>query len=196
VQWKKIFHQDWAYMTHMDLNWVDWVLVVVIGGSVLAGLASGFFKTASSLLGLVLGLALATWNYKSAAKIFESFLHERAVCDALGFVLIALVVMVALGIIGRFMAKGFKWLGLGWLDHILGAGIGFLQGSLLVVLGILLMVAFFPEVKGLHESRFAPPFVAACRGVTHMGPSELGEKIRDGLKKIEEASPHWMHSSV
>jgi membrane protein required for colicin V production len=178
------------------MNWIDWVIVVVIACSVLGGLSRGFFRSASSLLGLVLGLALAAWNYKNAAKIFEGFVHERGACDALGFFLVMIVVLVVTGIIGHSLAKGFKWLGLGWLDHLLGAGIGFLQGSLLITLGILVMVAFFPGVAGLHQSKFAPPFIGACRAVTHMSPNELAEKIRDGIKKIEEASPNWLHPSV
>ncbi len=176
------------------MNWIDWIIVLFIVGGVLGGLAEGFFRSASSLLGLICGLALATWNYKQAARIFEPLIHDHATCEAIAFVLITIVVMVIAGIIGRSLAKGFKWLGLGCLDHLFGAVFGFLQGSLLVVLGILVMVAFFPEIGGLHQSKFAPPFLHACRAVTHMSPNELAEKIRDGLKKIEDAAPNWMHS--
>jgi membrane protein required for colicin V production len=178
------------------MNWIDLIIVVVIVCGILGGLARGFFRTASSLVGLILGLSLAIWNYKSAARLFETFLHDRGLCDALGFLLVVIVVLVVTGIIGHTLAKGFKWLGLGWLDHLLGAGVGFLQGSLLVVLGILVMAAFFPGVEGLHHSKYAPPFIGACRAVTHMSPNELAEKIRDGLKKIEEATPNWLHRSV
>ena len=45
------------------MTWVDWVIVVVLAVAMLGGLAQGFLRSACSLAGLFLGLALAAWNY-------------------------------------------------------------------------------------------------------------------------------------
>ncbi len=56
------------------------------------------------------------------------------VADAIGFLLIALVVMGLAGIVGKILAKTVHQLGLGCLDRLAGAAFGFLQGVLLVTL--------------------------------------------------------------
>jgi membrane protein required for colicin V production len=178
------------------MNWLDWMIVLVMAGAVISGLAQGFFRAASSLAGLILGLMLATWYYKVAAKMLEPLVHEQAMSDTLGFLAIAILVMVAAGIIGRIFKKGFKWLGIGWLDHLAGGAFGFVQGALLVTLGILLLLAFAPEPYGVKESKYASPFLSACRGVTHLSPDALAEAIRGGLKKLEENTPNWIQPKV
>ena len=50
-----------------DLTWVDWAIVIVVALSVFGGLAQGFFRSVCSLGGLILGLALAAWNYRIVA---------------------------------------------------------------------------------------------------------------------------------
>ena len=47
----------------------------------------------------------------------------------------------------------FHSIGLGCLDRIAGGSFGFLQGVLLVTLGILVTVAFFPQAHWLADAR-------------------------------------------
>jgi hypothetical protein len=42
-----------------------------------------------SLLGLILGVALASWNYARVAAAFKPIVRIDAVADAIGFLLIA-----------------------------------------------------------------------------------------------------------
>ena len=42
---------------------VDWIIVVVLAVAVLGGHCAGILSSAFSLGGLMLGLALAAWNY-------------------------------------------------------------------------------------------------------------------------------------
>jgi membrane protein required for colicin V production len=88
------------------------------------------------------------------------------VADAIGFLLIALVVMVA----GQHRWIAFwrrpctSW-GLGCLDKLAGGAFGFCKGALLVTLCILVAVAFFPRAHWLAEGQAAQ---AVFRGL----PSE------------------------
>ena len=62
---------------------VDWIIVVVLAAAVLGGIARGFFRSAFSLAGLILGLALAAWNYWRLAALMKPLIHsvEVAECD-------------------------------------------------------------------------------------------------------------------
>jgi membrane protein required for colicin V production len=171
----------------------DLAIVVVIALTVLGGLNQGFFRSVFSLGGLVLGLALAAWNYGLIAALFLPFVHIAAVANVIGFLLIALIVMGLAGVTGKILYKVFHYMGLGCLDRLAGAVFGFFQGALLVMLVILATVAFFPKARWLTEAELPRFFFGACHLSTRMDPAELAERIRKGLKALEDESPQWLH---
>jgi membrane protein required for colicin V production len=175
------------------MTWVDWAIVIFMTVSVLGGLQQGFFRSVCSLGGLLLGLVLAAWNYARAAALLKPYVRIESVADTIGFLMIALVVMVLAGILGTILAKTFHELGLGWLDRIAGGLFGLLQGALLVTLCILVAVAFFPKAPWLSEGKLPKEFFGACHLSTHLSPAALAERVREGLKALEEESPEWMH---
>ena len=175
------------------MTWADWAIVIVMGLSVLSGLSEGFFRSVCALGGLFLGLMLAAWNYAKVAALLTPLVRIEAVADAIGFLLIALVVMGVVGIIGKVLANTLHAVGLGCLDKLAGAAFGFLQGALLVTLGILVVVAFYPKAHWLAEGKLPKRFFGACHLSTHMSPEALARRVREGLKTLEEESPPWMH---
>ena len=175
------------------MTWVDWAIVIALVLSVLGGLSQGFFRSVCSLGGLFLGLAAAAWNYKSVASFILPFIRIQAVADAIGFILIALLVMALANLVGAIVAKTLHQMGLGCLDKLAGGVFGFFQGALLVTLCILVTVAFFPTAHWLTQSRLPRLFFGACHLSTHMSPNELGQRVREGLKALQEETPGWFH---
>jgi membrane protein required for colicin V production len=175
------------------MQWVDWAILLVIALSVLGGLAQGFFRSVCGLGGLLLGLALAAWNYTRVAALILPLVRIKPVANAIAFLLIAIVVMGVAALVGKILAKAFHSVGLGCLDRIAGAVFGFFQGALLVTLIVLVAVAFFPEEHWLLEARLPKHFFGACHLSTHITPAELSERTRLGLKLLEHESPKWMH---
>jgi uncharacterized membrane protein required for colicin V production len=175
------------------MTWVDWAIVIIMGMAVLGGLSQGFFRSFCSLAGLILGLAAASWNYGRAAALILPIVRIREIADAIGFVLIALLVMALFGVAGNFLARTFRLLGLGCLDGLAGAVFGFVQGMFLVTLGILVIVAFFPRAHLLAEARLPKLFFGACHLSTHLSPHELAQRVREGLRILEEETPRWLH---
>ena len=175
------------------MTWVDWAIVIVVVLSVVNGVAHGFLRAVCSLGGLFLGLALAAWNYAALASLIKPVVRIDAVADAIAFLLIAIVVMGAAGLLGKILSETVHGIGLGCLDRIAGAAFGFFQGALLVTLCILVTLAFFPKAHWLAEGRLPKLFFGACHLSTHMTPAELAERIRLGLRTLEEESPRWLH---
>jgi membrane protein required for colicin V production len=172
---------------------VDWVIVGIIALSVLGGLNQGFFRSVCSLGGLWLGLVLAAWNYGRIARLILPLVRIPPVANAIGFLLIALLVMGLAGFAGNALSRAFHMIGLGCLDRLAGAVFGFFQGALLVTLIILVAVAFFPRTRWLAEARLPRFFFGACHLSAHMSPHQLAERIRQGLRTLEEESPRWLH---
>jgi membrane protein required for colicin V production len=177
------------------MTWVDWAIVFGVLASVLAGMFQGFFRTACSLVGLLFGLSLAAWNYGRIAPMLMPVVRIEAIADTIAFFLIAILVVALANVVGNFLGKALDWMGLGCLDMLGGAVLGFFQGILLVTLCILVTVAFFPKAQWLAESRLPRQFFGACHISTHMTPAELTERVREGLRTLELESPNWLHPS-
>lgn len=171
---------------------VDWAIVVVMVLSVLGGLTQGFFRSVFSLAGLVFGLALAAWNYRLIAALVQPMVRIETVANAIGFLLIALIVMGLATVAGKMLSKVFHHMGLGCLDRLAGAAFGFFQGALLVTLVILAALAFFPKAHWLKEAKLPRYFFGACHLSTEMSPADLADHIRQGLKSLEDESPQWL----
>ena len=171
----------------------DLAIVVVLVASVLVGIAQGFLRSVCSVIGLVLGLALASWNYARLGMELRSIVRLEALANVIAFLVIALVVMALANLVGLLLKRTMSWMGLGCLDKIAGAIFGFFQGALLVTLCILVTVAFFPGARWPKESKLPHYFLGALHLSTQMTPSELSEKVKSGLKKLEHDSPQWTH---
>jgi membrane protein required for colicin V production len=167
--------------------------VVVLAASVLAGIARGFFRSAFSLAGLVLGLALAAWNYWRLAAVLKVVIHSVEVADAIAFVVIALLVMVVAAIVGSLLAKVFEKVGLGCLDRLAGGLFGFVEGLVFVLVCILVTVAFFPQTVWLTEARLPRYFFGALHVSIRVTPSRLSDRIRNELHTLESESQQLIH---
>jgi membrane protein required for colicin V production len=161
--------------------------------SVVGGFSQGILRSVFSIGGLILGLGVAEWNYGRAAALLMPMVRVEAVADAIGFILIALLVMLVANLIGSLLSSAVHKMGLGCLDRIAGGVFGFLQGALLVTLGILVIVAFFPQAHWLADARLPKFFFGFCHLGARVSPTELAERVRSGLQIMEQHAPEWMH---
>ena len=175
------------------MEWVDWIILAVLVGAVLGGMAQGLFRTVCSLVGLILGIALACWNYARVAEAFRPIVGVDGVADAIGFLLIAVAVMFLANVTGIMLSKMFSWIGLGCIDVLGGAIVGFLQGALLVTICIMVTVAFFPQTQWLTQASLPKEFFGALHLSSDVTPRELKGRVLDGLKSLKHDTPQWMH---
>jgi membrane protein required for colicin V production len=175
------------------MTWADWAIICVLLASVLGGLFQGFFRTACSLIGLLFGLSLAAWNYGRVAAFLSPMVRIEAVADVIGFFVILLLVLAIANVVGNLLGKALDWMGLGCLDMLGGGILGFFQGVVFVTLCIMIAVAFFPKAQWLTQSRLPRQFLGALHVSAHMTPDELTERVREGIRTMEMASPNWLH---
>ena len=171
----------------------DWIIVVVLAAAVLTGIARGFFRSAFSLAGLVLGLMLAAWNYWRLAGVLKMMIHSVEIANAIAFVVIALLVMAVAAILGSLLAKFFEKVGLGCLDRLAGGIFGFVEGLVFVMLAILVTVAFFPQTVWLTEARLPRYFFGALHVSIRVTPSRLSERVSKELHTLESETENLIH---
>ena len=116
--------------------------------------------------------------------------------EALSFLAIAMGVMILAGLLGRLIRWSVHSVGLGWADRFIGAIFGFLKGCVLVTIAVLVVAAFLPQATWFRESRLVPYFLTAAHQASVVTPSELGQRIREGVTLIRNAQPPWLRPSA
>jgi membrane protein required for colicin V production len=168
---------------------IDWLIVVVLFVSVLSAAKNGFFLEIFSLAGVVAGLLFASWNYQRLLPWITRWVHTWEVAEALSFLLIALGVMLLAGLLGRMIRWSVHSIGLGWADRFIGALFGLVKGCALVTLAVLVVAAFLPQATWFRQSLLAPYFLTAAHQASVVTPSELAERIRQGVTEIRNGQP-------
>jgi len=166
------------------VNAADYVILAIIGLSVVVAATQGFMFEAISLAGLVVGYILAAWEYHVVAAWFEPYVKSQSIADIIGFIAILLGVIILAGIIGRVVRWLMKEAGLRWFDRILGGAFGVLRGGLTVAVLLLGFTTFNPQSNLLEGSRLAPYFLVVARGASWLAPSDLRARFRQGADAI------------
>lgn len=112
------------------------ILVVMAVGAVM-GFVQGAFKQVANLVGVVLGILLATMLYdRFGAYLASATGTDTGVGNVAAFLLIVVIVPVALGLLAALLTKLFSAAHLGFLNRLAGAAIG------MACYGLLLSFAF------------------------------------------------------
>jgi membrane protein required for colicin V production len=175
---------------------VDWIILIVLLVSVLSAARNGFFLEVFSLVGVIAGLWIASWNYQRLLPWVTRWIHSWPAAEAVSFLVIAFGVMIAAGILGRVARWSVHSIGLGWADRFVGAVFGFIKGCALVTLAVLTIAAFLPGATWFQQSRLAPYFLSAAHQASVVTPYELGERIRQGVDIIRNTQPQWLKPSA
>lgn len=114
---------------------IDIVILIVLGAGAIVGFTKGFLKQLAGLLGLVAGLLIAKALYATAAeRFFLPLTDSLTVAQGIAFVVIWLAVPLAFLLLATLLTKAMEAVALGWVNRLLGAGLGLLKSALLVSL--------------------------------------------------------------
>ena len=174
------------------MNWLDWVLLLLLAVSIVASFRKGFSRELIGLIAVVAALVCGVWFYGAAGAFLVPYVSTKEVAHFCGFLLVFVGILIVGAIVGHLFSRLVKAAGLHWFDRILGAGFGAVRGLLLAIALILAIVAFTPgdaPPRAVVHSRFAPYFIDAAHLVASMAPHELKEGFRkqyDRVKSIWE----------
>lgn len=171
---------------------VDWLIVVVLVASVLSAAKAGLMMEVFSLVGLVLGLLLASWDYQALMPWWSHWVHSTAAVEALSFLSIAFGVMLLAAVAGRITRWSMKAVGLGWADRLGGAVFGLVKGCAIVMIVVMATAAFWPHALWLRRSQLAPAFLAMAKEAAVVAPSDLAGRIRSGVTDLRKEQPDWL----
>jgi membrane protein required for colicin V production len=172
------------------MNWLDWILLVVIAGSIIASFRTGFSRELIGLISMIVALFCGLWFYGSAGALLLPYVSSKEIAYLCGFLIVFIGVLIAGAIIGCLFSRMVKAAGLGLFDRILGAGFGAVRGLLFAVALILAIVAFSPGASNappgaVVHSRFAPYVIDTAHLFATLAPRELKENFRKHYGQVK-----------
>src|SRR5260370_30015980 len=126
------------------MNWIDILVLLVIGLSVLSGFMAGFARVGVGFIATLLGIFFGFWCYGMVAAYVLDYVSSKAMANLIGFFAIFIGIVLIGAVVGRVLAKFFKWAGLSWFDRILGGSFGLVRGIVMAAGLITVLLAFSP----------------------------------------------------
>ncbi len=111
------------------MNWLDIVIIVVIGIATFVGLKKGVVKAVLTLAGLIVGVILAGRYYVPLSEQL-TFISQDSVAKVVAFAIIFVGAMVVAALLAQFLKSAASVIMLGWANHLAGAIIGFALGAI------------------------------------------------------------------
>jgi membrane protein required for colicin V production len=170
------------------MNWIDIVLVLVLGLSVLSGLTTGFARAGIGFIATILGIFIGFWCYGIIGAHVLDYVSSKQIANLIGFFVVFFGIVILGAIVGRILAKFFKWVGLSWFDRLLGGLFGVVRGFVICAAMATVLLAFAPSPPppSVLESRVLPYVVEVSNILAAMTPHELKDAFRDTKEKVQK----------
>ena len=125
------------------LSAVDWILLAVLGLSLLLGMWRGIVQEVLSLVGWVAAFYVSQMYAPMAAAWLPMEGSSQMLRYAAGFVVVFVAVLVGTVLVSALIKKLISAVGLGPLDRLLGSLFGLMRG-VVILLAVTVLVGMTP----------------------------------------------------
>ncbi len=160
------------------MNWVDAIILGILGLSVLIGLMRGLVAEVLSLVIWVAAFLVAAWFGPDVAALFENAISLSVARLSLGYAICFFGVLL-IGMIVRFAARRLIWsTGLTGIDRLLGVVFGFVRGVLVAtVLVFLVGLTTVTREPWWQQSVLLPQFQGTAAWLGQNIPATVGDHL-------------------
>jgi membrane protein required for colicin V production len=173
------------------MNLLDVAIIVIMGFLIVRGIFRGFFKEIASLAGVVLGIWLGALFQPQLTAYLKSHFASIPGLALISFGGVFVAVVVLCNLIGLALKALAKKAFLGWADRLLGLGLAFVKGVIVIYLAIVLLTFFVPgHAPVLSRSRLAPLIISSYQSMVGLISPDAYEKWKrrflDKPKEMKE----------
>jgi membrane protein required for colicin V production len=172
------------------MNWLDFVLAIILLASGVAGFRRGFSRQIIGLISGVLALLLGIWFYGTVGFYLMPYASSPTLANAGGFAVVFCGVLLLGTLVSFVVGRFLRVTGLSIVDHLLGAGFGLLRGLLFAIAIVMGVMAFSLGDKppgSIVNSRIAPYVVDAARMCAALAPHDLKEGFHRTYAQVKAA---------
>lgn len=127
------------------MHWPDIIILIIIALFTIKSVVRGIVSELSSVIALIAGFLLASAYYIRLGNLISGLVADASIRHLLSFVGIFLLVyfgFILLGLVGKKIMQVSL---LGWLDRLAGGLLGFVKGTFIVCVILILITTFLPQ---------------------------------------------------
>ena len=154
------------------MNWLDIVLIVVIGLTTFIGLRKGIIKAALTLAGLIVGIVLAGRYYIPFSERL-TLISSPTWAKVAAFAIIFIGIMVLATLLARLLERAASAMMLGWVNRLVGGILGFVVGAMFCGALLAIWVKYVGMTGTIAQSKIAPILLDRFPKVLALLPKEF-----------------------
>ena len=184
------------------MNWIDFIIVIILIISLVRGFTDGFVKEVASLAALVLGIwGAIRFSSFTASKLYDWFDMTGQFVGLIAFLITFGLIVIIVHFIGIIADKLIKAISLGFLNRILGIVVGLFKSVLILSVFFVILNAidkrkpFLPK-ETIEESKFYKPIAAIAPALFPLIREGGYNRDFDRFKRKKEPYPEADPSHV
>ena len=111
------------------MNFFDILTLIALIWAVVSGWRSGFVSQLLGLVGIILGIVL---SLRYGADVGAMFNIDARFSVVAGFLIVFIAVLIISTILARLLAKVLSFIGLGWVNTLLGIMLSIIKGVIVL----------------------------------------------------------------
>ena len=166
------------------MNWIDLILLIIIGWSIYNGFTKGFIISIASLCALILGVYGAIKFSGYTAEILSSkFSLEPDKINLISFIITFVLIVILTHIVTRLADRLVKAVALSLLNRVLGVLFCTLRNLLIVSVVLVIIGRVNENVTVIQDSQIEKSIL--FKPIQSLAPA-LYPYLRSGYEKIKE----------
>ena len=170
------------------MNLLDIIIIATMVFLILKGMLRGFIREIASLVGVIVGIWLASLFQPQMTNHLETYLPSSEYLPLISFAIILGAVLVVCNFFGWILRLFFQKTFFGWADRSLGAGLATVKGVILTYLVLVMLTIFLPSKTPLiAESKLAKVIIDSYQSMIRLvSPDHYRDLKRKIVGKTEE----------
>ncbi|MCC7486101.1 MAG: CvpA family protein [Burkholderiales bacterium] len=157
---------------------LDFVVLVIIGLSILLSVIRGLVREVLALLAWAIGFIAASLAAADVAQLLPAEVPDERLRVLVSFAGIFLVVLLAMSLLAMLISKLVKGAGMGLEDRVLGGVFGFARGLLVVTILVLVAgLTSLPREPVWRDAVLAGPLELVATQVKGLLPARFARRI-------------------
>jgi membrane protein required for colicin V production len=170
------------------MNLLDIIIIATMGFFILRGMLRGFIRELASLVGVIVGIWLASVLQPQMTDHLRAYLPSGQSLPLISFAIVFGVVLFVCNFLGWVLKLFFQKTFFGWADRSLGAGLATLKGVILTYLVLVMLTFFLPgKTPLIAESKLSKLIIDSYQSMIRLvSPSHYQNLKKKIEKKTEE----------
>jgi membrane protein required for colicin V production len=157
----------------------DYVVLTIIGLSVILSVMRGFFREVLAILGWIAAFMVAKTYANQIVPMMPTDIPTESLRILAGFLVLFFATLLVASLLAIALSSVFKKMGLGWLNRLLGAFFGLARGLLIVCIVVFLAgLTELPNDARWRNAMFSAPLEALVISMLPLVPISIAKHVK------------------